>query len=816
MAEVLSWWLVVTIGGAASFPVAFSVFRGLPDRGYAFTKALGLLLLAYVLWMGATIGIIGNSRGAALLILGALAVVGVVIWGRRRQEISTFLAEHWPYLMLVEGLFAAAFFAAVWLRSFVPEIAGTEKPDEFAFLNAVLRTDQFPAHDPWLTPFSLSYYYFGFVMAGALIKITGVSAAVGFNVALALTAALTVTVAFGVVYNLVASAGSVRRAIAFGLVAVVLVAILGNMVGVLELMSVHGLGPSALYEWADIEGLTADKSSTAWYPTEHFWWWRSTRVPSTFDIKEFPFFSFLLGDLHPHVMVMPFSLLAMGTGFNLLRTKERLDAWWSLRHPLPFVLVMLILGSLSFLNAWSYPPTLALLALVVFARNWREREGALRRAILDTASFVIPLAVGSIILYLPFYWTSSGGLWSLAPVEAIAKPGLPLDSMITQPKHLFLTMGNLLWLGTGLLIAPLSWRWLSRLGWKGAWALLPAVVPVALWAFLVAAQLRADIGWNPLGWHIVGHPSLNHLAGELELREANLLTLALLAALVAAAGLAFVRALGEEGEDRDGLLLAVAAVGVSVLLLLGVELFFQLDHFDGPRTNTVFKVFHHCWLFLAVGGAFALYYVSSRLEVGGLQREMRSLVARLGGPTWAGVAVLLILAGLVYPLTATLARTDGFDRPQTLDGLAFARSSNPSEYEAIRWLNENVDGAPVILEAVGDAYSEAGRVSSRTGLPTVLGWYIHEKGYRGSDEPLQGRTEDVARAYTTTSVDEARAVLEKYDIEYVYVGPFERQQYGHTGLAKFGRFMELAFENAEVTIYRMPETVTLSGAGVAD
>jgi uncharacterized membrane protein len=188
----------------------------------------------------------------------------------------------------------------------------------------------------------------------------------------------------------------------------------------------------------------------------------------------------------------------------------------------------------------------------------------------------------------------------------------------------------------------------------------------------------------------------------------------------------------------------------------------------------------------------------------------------VGGLTWAGVAALLILAGLVYPLSATLARTNGLDNPQTLDGLAFARSSNPSEYEAIRWLNENVEGTPVILEAVGAPYSEGGRVSARTGLPTVLQWYMHEKGYRGSDKPLEGREGDVAQAYVTTSVDEARAILEKYAIEYVYVGRLEREQYGEAGLAKFGQFMKLAFENAEVTIYRMPETVALDSARVAN
>ena len=384
-------------------------------------------------------------------------------------------------------------------------------------------------------------------------------------------------------------------------------------------------------------------------------------------------------------------------------------------------------------------------------------------------------------------------------MEVIANPGIPAGSIATQPKHLFITMGTLLWLGGGVVVASLSWRWLSRLGLKAFWALLVGVIPVAVWALVVIYDL--------------GFPGF---IDELQLRNANLLTLGILIALVGAASLAFVRALGWEGEERDSLLLALGAVGVSVLVLLGVELFFQLDVLAGPRTNTVFKLYHHSWLFMAVGGAFALHYVSSRLEVGRLHRAIRSLSVQVSGLIWAGVAVLLILAGLVYPLIGTLSRTNGFDNAQTLDGLAFTRSLNPSEYEAVRWLNQNVEGTPVILEAVGHPYSEGGRISSRTGLPTVLEWPSHEIAYRGSAEPLAGREADVRQVYETTSVDGVRAILEKYDVEYVYVGPLELQQYGKAGLAKFEQFMKVAFQNPEVTIYRMPETLDLVGTGVAD
>jgi uncharacterized membrane protein len=186
------------------------------------------------------------------------------------------------------------------------------------------------------------------------------------------------------------------------------------------------------------------------------------------------------------------------------------------------------------------------------------------------------------------------------------------------------------------------------------------------------------------------------------------------------------------------------------------------------------------------------------------------------------VATLLILASLVFPVAATFARTNGFDGAskvlgipmpwspfpaRTLDGLEFARSINPQEDEAVRWLNDNVSGTPVILEAVGDPFTEGGRISSRTGLPTVLEWPTHQVGNRGGAGPLGQRRQEVEQVYTAASFDEVRAILDKYDVEYVVVGGFEKLQYGEAGLGKFGESMETVFQNDGVTIYRMPQTV---------
>ena len=786
MTDLLSWFLVMEVITAISFPVAFIFLARLPDRGYSFAKVLGLLLLGFVLFTGATLGVIPNSRGSVILILTGMTVVALVIASRRREELRAFFAERWGYVLLVEGLFLLSFVIAAWLRSYVPDLTGTEKPSEFAFLNAVLRSDNFPAYDPWLTPFSLSYYYFGFVIVGALIKLTGVPPEIGFNVAVALVAALTTVAAFGLVYNLVATVSTVRRAVAFGFVGVLLVLLLGNLEGMFELMAAHKIGPSSLYTWLGIEGLNlTDAGGTSkWYPDKGFFWWRSTRIPSNWDIKEYPFFSFILGDLHPHVMVMPFSLMGMAMGFNFLRLKERIDARWCLRNWAPFLLAAVVLGGLAFLNAWTYPAVLALLLVVVFAVNWEADGKDWRRALKDTGSFAVPMVAASVLLYLPFYATSGGAVWPLEPVQASKREFLPLYHMVTHPKHLFLSWGLFLWLASGLGIAVLSWRWISKLGRPAALSLLPAAVPIALWAVWVV--LKSGVGG---------------LSTELDTRGAALWTLVLLAAVIAMLTLALVRSLVDRSRETEPLFFALAVLGLGALLILGTELFFVSDHVAGPsRENTVFKLWHHSWLFFAVGGAFAAYHLTTRLRL-----ERVRLSVQAPQLVWASVAVVLIAASLVLPISATFNRTNGFTGRQTLDGLAFLRSFEPDEYAAVMWLRDNVAGSPVILEASDTPFTQGGRFSSRTGLPTIIQWPQHEEGYRGKSavKMLSERSRDVETAYNAQSAADAQSIFDKYDVEYVIVGRFEREKYAADGLSKFDGFMEMAYQNPSVTVYRV-------------
>ena len=203
MISFVLWYLVTTTIGLLTFPIAFRLLPKLPDRGYSLSRILGLLIWGYVFWMLASLGILQNTSGGLLL---ALAIVlGVSVWSARditRKKLLQWWKKNRILIICVEGLFLLAFGLWAYVRAANPEIVGTEKPMELAFINAILNSLEFPPHDPWLSGYAISYYYFGYILIGMLAKITGVPGNIAFNLGLAMVFALSAVAAYGVAYNL--------------------------------------------------------------------------------------------------------------------------------------------------------------------------------------------------------------------------------------------------------------------------------------------------------------------------------------------------------------------------------------------------------------------------------------------------------------------------------------------------------------------------------------------------------------------------------------------------------------------------------------
>ena len=809
MANALTWLLAAELIGLLAFPLAFILFSGLKDRGYSVAKPLGLILLSWPLWMLGSLHIVPTTPLTLWAALGLFAVVSGWFAMRRRAEMLDFVRRERRALLLGEVVFLVLYGAWVIYRVYDPSIDSTEKPMDFAFLNASILAGFFPPEDPWLRGHDLPYYYFGYLMMGNLTELTFIPSRISYNLALALIPAMAGSAAYGLVYNLTRAHGtSSRKGMGFALVAPVLLLAVSNLQGALEFVRLRQWAPASFWDWLGIKNFGALEAAS-WRPTEHLWWWRGTRVIDSlneqggsldYTITEFPFFSFLLGDLHPHVMSIPFVLLFLAFGLSAFMSPARLSARWILEQPGTVVVAALLLGALAFVNAWDIVTFAALWAALLAFKAVRQEDGAWTRALLQAWLPVAATLSLAILLYLPFY----------VSLDSQATGILPVGEVGTRPAHFLIIWGlflvallpfllrqipRALSLGAGVSSgaypsadtgsdAPAGWRSSlanlarSRVFWPRASVAIGVVLtPLFVWA---AWQLA----WSTLTWST--DPIV--VVGERFLNTAPL-------ALILFVSLYSLIRYAETGVSPV-MVFVLSIVSLALLLALGPE-FLRVDDLFHNRMNTIFKLYYQAWTLLAIASAFGLYFLNSTKSPSGS-------VYKWALRGWWVLAGGLFLASLYYPVEAALTK-GGNGGENTLDGLAYIARSSPGEYAAIQWLRGNGKEGEGIVEAVGDSWSAYGRVSSSTGMPTVLGWPWHEHQWRGSREAFEGREEDVRTIYTTPDASEAMRLLKDYDVQYVVVGPREKVSYGLGGLAKFPRIGETAFESEDVTIYRVRE-----------
>ncbi|HYM15617.1 MAG TPA: DUF2298 domain-containing protein [Dehalococcoidia bacterium] len=387
MSETLRLWLVLALFGLIAFPLCQALFRRLPDRGYALSKPFGLLLTGYLFWLLNSLRLLPNSNGGVAFVLVLIALASAVFVYRDRTGLRSWTAEHAWYVLGVELLFFAVFAIAVALRAKVGFANITEQPMDLMFVNAATRASRFPPQDPWLSGHTVAYYYFGYLLVAMTGRLAAVPTDVAYNLGLGMIAAMALVGATGLVYNLVqmsesardgeggaAAPGAMRRLLSwrpplFGLAGGLMLVVMGNLAWVFMFTSAYGIGGRAFYDWIDIEGLAPHAARHLWFPSAFFGFFNASRIyplSSADDarvITEFPMFSFVLGDLHPHVMALPFVLIALALALTLYRSREPLDVVFWLRRPLLLAAAAMIVGALAFLNTWD----IATMAFVVVA-----------------------------------------------------------------------------------------------------------------------------------------------------------------------------------------------------------------------------------------------------------------------------------------------------------------------------------------------------------------------------------------------------------------------------------------------------------------
>jgi YYY domain-containing protein len=700
MLDALGFFALLEVAGLAAAPLAALVFGRLPGAGLGFAKPLGVLLIGWLVWMAGSLGVAGYGPATIAAAFAIVAVAAALVARRQRRlarrveavggprgvagrwRRGRLLARALPaddpvrrrLLVGGEAVFALAFAAMALLIGFAPDVWNTEKPMDMAFMAAIENASSFPPPDPWLAGETVNYYYLGHLLLALPAHLLGLEPSVGYNLAVAALFALSAAAAFTLAGTLWAAAAA-RGAddggsgpVGAGLAAVALCLVLGNLAGAKA--------------WLDAEG-----------PPGGYDWFAPSRVIED-TINEFPAFSFTLGDLHAHVLAIPFTLLALGFALQVALTGPRGDVAW--RSVAEALAAGLAVGSLHAINSWSYPVVAGLLVAAVVV--WMRGDGAAGRRAFGLTWAVLVLGA-SVILLLPFWLDFDPAARGIGGVTD--RPGL----------------GE----------------------WAGDMALIYGVLAWAILAIYASRVLTAPRPLRVAAWSaVLGAFALSLLAP---------LDLAGVAALLSLTAVAVHALLSGRLDAPERFLWLLVAGGVSCLLIS--ELVYVRDEFQGGpmyRMNTIFKLGFQAYLLLAVAAACALPWAG------------RWLPRRAWGVWAAVGAVLLLLGLVYpyagnYAKRAGFSRTPtlhglgwlGERAPGDVAAIAWLRENASPEAVILEAVGPD-------YSAFGHA-----RISTFTGRAAVLGWaghelqWGHDVGSREADVSELYTTTDVATARSLLS-----------------------------------------------------------------
>jgi len=747
------------------------------------------------------------SRWAVYLGLAVVAALSAAALAARWEEITDFLKERWRLLLFGEALFLAAFLGFVLLRYANPDLwhpfRGGEKPMELAYLNAVVRSTTLPPFDPWFAGGFLNYYYWGYFMVSSIIRVTGILPATAFNLAVPMFFALTVTGAYTLVYNLTegvrqrrvtshaistpgigappptqeeASArwrGWVWSPVGAGVMGGLFIAVIGNLDGMVQMVQnswyrvVDGTPFPAFDFWRSSRMLpnleNMDPNPLAFWVPERLVGFSDV----SFHITEFPFFTFLFADLHAHMMVIPFTLLVIGLGLNLVVGLKNGGWLWTVTAT---VALGLGLGSLWVVNSWDFPSylilTIGLLSLAVYLAG-----GTLTERLTLLGLLGVTVVAVSILAFLPFhqtYETFNSGL-------DVSKWRTPVDRFLGIHGLFLFVIGSFLLYQARDILRDLA----GSVRYRNHESTVPGIrwMKVCIGAGILAAVFFGAAGF----WNVT-----------------------LLFVFLTLAGMVAWKAFTSKDENRAYEIVPLFLLGLALFIGIGVDLV-RVEG-DIGRMNTFFKYYLEIWVLLSVVSAYMLW----RLGTSGFLKP--ALDVRSGA--WMAVLLVLVGSSLVYTALGSRARiSDRFnDGPSTLDGTAYMSEALHQEQgqpielrwdlEAIEWVQDNVSGSPVILEAHLSQYRWGARFANNTGLPTVIGWPWHQIQQRTTYSfAIDDRAQDVREMYETLNEERATDLLRRYRVKYVVVGDLERIIYPGDGLAKFESLGRKVFENHGTAIY---------------
>ncbi len=684
---VIQWWIVFFIIGIIFLPLISFIFSEFFDRGYIFAKIIGIASLTYAVFLFGVLKILPFTQLTVILLLSIALILNLLIFSY--HNVFSLFKKHWRIFIFEEFLFLGGLLFWSFIRAHQPDIHGLEKYMDFGFINSILRSEFFPPLDMWFPPLSINYYYFGHLITAVLTKLSNIPSPITFNLMVAAIFAFTFTGSFSIGFNLITqiklnAKRSTLYTIIGGLFTAFLVTLTGNLHTIYTFFKPYDT-QNPLPFWQLI-------FSPSTFPN-NYWYPNATRfIP--FTIHEFPLYSFVVSDLHGHVLDIPVVLLTIAFLFNILISKSL--------NIFKILLLSLLMAVMYMTNAWDGIIYFGLTALILF---YLLRKSPLRYLIL-----VVLVLIGSIIFSLPFNL-------NFKPFVA----------------------------GIGVLCAP---QFMANIGKLGP--------------FLFEVNHCQKSPW----WQIF-----------------------ILYGFFYFWVVTFIFFLIKKRSDKrqifpSDIFIFLLIIFSSILIVIP-EFIYAKDIYPAHyRANTMFKLVYQSFIMLSISSGYIIFKVAINIKKKILAVCLLSLVA-------------------IYSFFAINSYYGNLEKYKGLDGLSYLANLYPTDYKTILWIRDNIKNQPIILEANGDSYTDYARVSANTGLPTVIGWPVHEWLWRGSYDVAAPRIADVQKLYETADLNITKQLINKYKISLIFVGDMEYQKYPNLDEQKFEALGKIIFQSKNTKVYQL-------------
>jgi uncharacterized membrane protein len=716
---ILQWWLMLLGVGIIFLPFTFFIFSKFYDKGYLFSKILGISLLSYVIFLLGTIHLLSFTRlNSSLVVLAFLMLVYFITFLKIKnnaifgKNLLSLIKDKWKIFLAEEFLFLLTLTFWAFIRAHQPDIHGIEKFMDYGFVNSILRNTYFPAKDMWFANSTINYYYFGHLVTAVLTKLSGIDSSVTYNLTLASIFSFIFTGSFSIGLNLLRQIKNIGAKITVlgSLLTAFLVTLSGNLQTIYAFfVSYKGDNPIPFWQ------LTFSPQTfpnSYWYPS-------ATRF-IYHAIHEFPVYALTLSDLHGHLLDTPFTILTIALIFSLFlkfKSKElKLNLLNFNSFPIYLILLSLLLAIMYMTNAWD--GLIYVLFIVILIGIFSLKE----RSLLSFLKPLLILGILSFILTLPF------NLFYKPPVSGLG--------VLCAPQFLI-----------GKNLGPLLFE--NQCQRSSIWEL------GILYGFFYF-------------WIISFLVFLRRVRAKLEL---NL---------------------------SDQFVLILILLG-TILIFIPETVYFKDIFTTYPRANTMFKIAYQVFIILSLASGYIIIRVLSETK----SLVKKNLKMKVFLPFYLIFAFVLFFLISIYPVFAINSYYNNLNKYSGLNGTNYLKQLYPSDYEAILWINKNIKGQPTMLEAQGDSYTDYERVSVNTGLPTIIGWTVHEWFWRNNYDIVAARINDVKTIYETGNLTLAKQLLKEYKVSYVFVGTLEKQKYLNLQEDKFKKIGRIIFQSGETKIYKL-------------